>query len=74
MAAEPIHGCRTMPMGMKTPAKKKGQASPDCQGTLRALLGELRRLLRLPASEVRPSSKASRGAVKGRWVSLAYPD
>lgn len=31
MAAEPIHGCSTMPMGMKTPGQRKDDTHATAQ-------------------------------------------
>lgn len=77
VAAEPIHGCSTTPMGMKTPGRGRTtlrpwprqtarRAQPRCPPNARSSSGQLRSL-QLGAGQVGPGAEAGAGLRAGRW-------
>lgn len=66
MAAEPIHGCSTIPKGMKTPAKGRTTFAPQPRGESkeRAHHEMLRRVAQKPMCP-QASEAGSGGAMRG---------
>lgn len=67
MAAEPIHGCSTIPKGMKTPAKGRTTFAPQPRGESKGKAHhEL--LLRVAQKPTCPqTSEAGSGVPSGDW-------